>query len=123
VLSAEIMGHYRSYQALASITGGGDHATGSTVQRLQGELQQEGERIFRLLKMLHPAHDMHSAYVGLQSEDPIVHDNAVEFLEAVLSPHLRAQVIPLFDRNVSIRDRAELAARIVGTATAPVSST
>ena len=31
-------------------------------------MQQEAERVFRLLKILYPEHDMHSAYVGLHSE-------------------------------------------------------
>ena len=62
---------------------------------------KEAERIFRLLKILHPDRDMHSAYVGLRSEDPVVHDNAVEFLDTILTPGQRTRlVVPLFDRNV-----------------------
>jgi HEAT repeat protein len=59
---------------------------------------------------------MHSAYVGLQSNDPIVHDNAVEFLDSVLPPEVRAKVIPLFDREVPIADRIESANRMMGSA-------
>jgi hypothetical protein len=77
-------------------------------------MQQEAERIFRLLKILHPDHDMHSAYVGLRSEDPVVHDNAVEFLDAILTPQLRALVVPLFDRNVSMEQRGRIASRLLG---------
>jgi hypothetical protein len=76
-------------------------------------MKKETERIFRLLKMLHPEYDMHSAYVGLQSNDPVVHDNAVEFLDAILSPELRSLVIPLFDRDVSPRDRAHIASQLL----------
>ena len=47
---------------------------------------------------------MHSAYVGLQSDDPVVHDNAVEFLDSVLPPEVRALVVPLFDRDVPVAD-------------------
>ena len=60
------------------------------------------ERIFRLLKILYPQYDMHSAYVGLQSADPVVHDNAVEFMDSVLPPEVRALIIPLFDRDVTV---------------------
>jgi HEAT repeat protein len=102
LLMAEVIGHYRSYQLIAANRGTADG------------LRQEAERIFRLLKMMYPDHDMHSAFVGLVSDDPIVQDNAIEFLEAVLSPPLRAQIIPLFDRNVSLRERGRLASRIVG---------
>ena len=90
----------------------GEREPGSIAQGLIDGLPREAERIFRLLKMLHPDRDMHSAYVGLQSDDPLVHDNAVEFLEAVLSPQLRAQIVPLFDRNVSVPEKARIAARM-----------
>ena len=107
-----MIGHYRSYQVLATIDATGEREPGSIAQGLIDGLPHEAERIFRLLKMLHPDRDMHSAYVGLQSDDPVVHDNAVEFLEAVLSPQLRAQIVPLFDRNVSVPEKAQIAARM-----------
>ncbi len=66
-------------------------------------MEKETERIFRLLKILYPQYDMHSAYVGLQSADPVVHDNAVEFMDSVLPPEVRPLVIPLFDRDVTRR--------------------
>jgi AAA family ATP:ADP antiporter len=109
LLQAEIIGHYRSYQALAA----SEPRLGPGAQAIADTMRNEAERIFRLLKMLHPEHDMHSAYVGLQSNDPIVHDNAVEFLDAVLTPELRSLVIPLFDRDVSPRDRAHIAAQLL----------
>ncbi len=112
LLTAEVIGHYRSYQVLATIDATGEREPGSIAQGLIDGLPQEAERIFRLLKMLYPDRDMHSAYVGLQSDDPIVHDNAVEFLEVVLSPQLRAQIVPLFDRNVSVPEKAQIAARM-----------
>jgi AAA family ATP:ADP antiporter len=113
LLTAEVIGHYRSYQVLAAVDVHGEREPGSIAQGLTDGLQHEAERIFRLLKMMYPDHDMHSAYVGLQSSDPKVHDNAVEFLEAVLSPVLRAQIIPLFDRSVSTAERAQLGARLI----------
>jgi AAA family ATP:ADP antiporter len=109
LLHAEIMGHYRSYQSIAAP----HQRLGPGAQAVAETMRQETERIFRLLKMLHPEHDMHSAYVGLQSNDPVVHDNAVEFLDAVLAPELRSLVIPLFDRDVSPRDRAHIAAQLL----------
>jgi hypothetical protein len=98
---------------LAAMDTNGENEPGSIVEGIVEGLQQEAERIFRLLKMMYPDHDLHSAYVGLQSTDPIVRDNAVEFLEAILAPHLRSQIIPLFDRNVSIADRAQLGSRLI----------
>jgi hypothetical protein len=58
---------------------------------------------------------MHSAYVGLQSSDPVVHDNAIEFMDSVLPPEVRALVIPLFDRDVSVTDRIGTANRLLGS--------
>ena len=114
VLGAEIMAHYRSYQVLSTLgTPLGDDAN-PVVQRIRQSMQQEAERVFRLLKILYPEHDMHSAYVGLHSDDPVVQDNAIEFLEAVLTPQLRGLIVPLFDRGVSERQRAHLANGLLG---------
>jgi hypothetical protein len=89
-------------------------ATDPVVQRIKETMQQEAERVFRLLNILYPSHDMHSAYVGLMADDPVVQDNAIEFLEAVLSPQLRELIVPLFDRGVSPGQRAHLANRLLG---------
>jgi AAA family ATP:ADP antiporter len=114
VLGAEIMGHYRSYQVLSTLGAPLSAADDPLVQRIKQTMQQEAERVFRLLNILYPGHDMHSAYVGLTADDPVVQDNAVEFLEAVLSPQLRELIVPLFDRGVSPGQRAHLANRLLG---------
>jgi AAA family ATP:ADP antiporter len=113
VLGAEIMAHYRSYQVLSTL-GTSLNEADQVVQRIKQTMQQEAERIFRLLNILYPGHDMHSAYVGLLADDPVVQDNAIEFLEAVLSPQLRELIVPLFDRGVSAGQRAHLANRLLG---------
>jgi AAA family ATP:ADP antiporter len=77
-------------------------------------MEQELERVFRLLKLLHPHQDLHSAYVGVQSTNPVVHDNALEFLENILSPELRGLLIPLLDSDVPRAHRIALAHRILG---------
>ena len=112
-LEAEITGHYRSYQVL-DVIGGSLASAEPVVQGLSESLAQESERIFRLMKILYPSHDMHSAFVGIQSADPDVHDNALEFLDNVLPPMLRARVVPLFDREVSPAERARASERFVG---------
>jgi AAA family ATP:ADP antiporter len=114
VLGAEIMGHYRSHQVLATLGARLDGGADPVVQRLKDSIQQEAERIFRLLNILYPGNDMHSAYVGLMTGDPVVHDNAIEFLETVLSPQLRELIVPLFDRGVSTAQRGHLANRLLG---------
>jgi hypothetical protein len=44
----------------------------------------------------------------------VVHDNAVEFMDSVLPPEVRSLVIPLFDRNVGVKDRIVAANRMLG---------
>jgi hypothetical protein len=114
VLGAEIMAHYRSYQVLGTLGATLGSGQEPVVQGIRESMQQEAERIFRLLKILYPEHDMHSAYFGLRSDDPVVHDNAMEFLEAVVSPQLRGLLVPLFDRGVSPSQRAHLANGLLG---------
>jgi len=112
ILAAEIMGHYRSYQILESLRAPGN--TDDPVLRALGEsIRQELERIFRLLGLLYPRLDLHSAYFGLQSKDPTVYDNALEFLETVLKSQLRGMLLPLLDGKVSLKERALIAERVV----------
>ena len=114
-LAAEITGHYRSYQMLATM-GGSLASAEPVVEALRESLAGESERIFRLLKVLYQEHDLHSAFVGIQSDDPDVHDNSLEFLDNILAPHVRALVVPLFDRAITAEERARAADRIVGVA-------
>jgi AAA family ATP:ADP antiporter len=112
VLAAEIMGHYRSYQILESLRIPAD--SDEPVMRALGEsIQQELERIFRLLGLLYPRLDLHSAYFGLQSNNVTVYDNALEFLENVLKSQLRGMLVPLLDGKVSPKERAGIAERLV----------
>jgi AAA family ATP:ADP antiporter len=114
VLAAEILGHYRSYQILATI-GATPDAADPLGKALKDSMQQELERIFRLLNLLHPHLDLHSAYVGLQSASVSVHDNALEFLDNVLKSHLRDMLVPLLDSKITVAERAQLAHRLVRT--------
>jgi AAA family ATP:ADP antiporter len=112
VLAAEILGHYRSYQILATIGALPDSAD-PLGKALKESMQQELERIFRLLNLLHPHLDLHSAYVGLQSTSVSVHDNALEFIDNVLKSQLRDMLVPLLDSKITVAERAELAHRLV----------
>ena len=114
VVAAEIMGHYRSYQILATI-GAATDGVAPVERALKESMNQELERIFRLLSLLHPRLDLHSAYVGLQSTSVAVHDNALEFLDNVLKSQLKDMLVPLLDSKVTIAERAQLAHRLVHT--------
>ena len=112
VLAAEIMGHYRSYQILETLWDSRNAEEPITLALLES-IQQDLERIFRLLGLLYPRMDLHSAYFGLQSSNATIHDNALEFLENVLKSPLRTMLVPLLDGQVSATDRAGLARRVV----------
>jgi len=114
VLAAEILGHYRTYQILEAISEPTDTEDG--VRRaLADSLQQERERIFRLLGLLYPRVDLHAVYLGLQSKDRTVYDNALEFLESILKSPLRTTLVPLLDGRVTPKQRAVLANQLVRT--------
>jgi hypothetical protein len=115
LLAAEIAGHYRSYQVLARLDAGGA-PQGRVVGALRHTMTQELERIFRLIALLAPSASLHDAYVGVQSTNPLVRANAIEYLENVLKPELRNVLLPLIDSHVSERERAALAERVVGPA-------
>ncbi len=112
LLDAEILGHLRSYQMIGALLPAlADPAP--VMAPLKSAMEQELERIFRLLKLRFPHQDLHSAYVGVQSTNPMVHDNALEFLENILSPQLRTQLVPLLDSAVPTADRVALAHRML----------
>lgn len=116
-LAAELVGHLRSYQMLGTLNFRIDTRE-PVAQTIRDEMSQEVERIFRLLKLLFPSFDLHSAYVGLQSDNRSVHDNALEFLENVLKPQLRDLLVPLLDSEFSVVQRAQLADKVLGTSVA-----
>ncbi len=113
VLAAEIMGHYRSYQILGTF-GGNLESEDPVARALRESMSQEVERIFRLLTLLYPQFDFHSAHVGLASGSAVVHSNALEFLDNVLKPQLRSVLVPLLDGDISVEDRVKLANKMVG---------
>jgi hypothetical protein len=106
-MMAEMMGHYRSYQILGTAGGKAD-------EQLKKEMNEELERIFRLMKLLFPSLDLQNAYMGIQSSDPVRHANALEFLDNTLHPSLRARLVPLIDSEVGIEERIRLADRFLG---------
>jgi len=112
VLAAEIMGHYRSYQLL-SLLGEDIDETHPVVAGLRASMQQEVERIFRLLALLYPTHDLDNAWFGVQSSDPVAHDNATEFLDNVLDGGLRRLLLPLVDSAVSAAERGRRASQVL----------
>lgn len=115
-LGAEVLGHYRSYQILGQVGGGGQEPL---VRGVRGAMREELERMFRLLDLIVPRRGFRSAWVALQSGNTVIHDQALDLLESVLRPEMRALLVPLVDPEVGEEERVRLARRLVG---APVES-
>ena len=113
LLAAEIAGHYRSYQVLGPLRA---HLKDDdpVLEALRHSMEQELERIFRLMALLFPQTGLHDAYVGVRSSNTAVRADALEFLENVLKPELRHVLVPLLDSHVTLDERIELANRMVG---------
>jgi HEAT repeat protein len=114
VLMAEVMGHYRSYQILGSLANP-LQSTDPVAVALETSMRYEVERIFRLMAIRWPRFDVESAYVGVMADDARVRANALEFLDAVLKPQVRALVLPLLDPQVTRAERVRLANEVLGT--------
>jgi len=111
-LGFEMMLHCRTNQIL-SVTGaardggtGGAAPTPTEVQRrLQATQEQEIERIFRLLSLLHPGTDFRAAHYGVRSSDATARDHAIEFLELALDRDMRKTLVPLLDPTATLDAR------------------
>ena len=113
LLAAEIAGHYRSYQLLGALKSSeGDN--GAVIAALQLTMEQELERIFRLIGLVSGATGLHDAYVGLRSSHQTVTANALEYLENILKPELRQAILPLIDLHVSEAERIRIANHVIG---------
>ena len=113
LLAAEIAGHYRSYQVMGPLRNRLKEDD-SVLEAMRHAMEQELERIFRLMALLFPQTGLHDAYVGLRSSNPIVRANALEFLDSTLKPELRQVLVPLLDSTVTTEERVALADRFVG---------
>jgi AAA family ATP:ADP antiporter len=114
LLIAEIIGHYRSRQ-IRDVMEGALESDDTVLQALRKIIDEELERIFSLIKLLNPHHDLDSAYYGVQSANPEVRGNALEFLENILRPELRNLILPAIDPDISSGRRTKLTHRLTGT--------
>jgi ATP:ADP antiporter, AAA family len=113
VLAAEIAGHYRSYQVLGPLREQ-LKPDDSVLHALQQSMEQELERIFRLMGLVFPGQALHDAYVGVRSANPTVRANALEYLDNILKPELRRLLVPVLDSQVTVDERIALANQLVG---------
>jgi len=70
------------------------------VNLLDKKLQKTLERIFRLLGLKYPPHDIFQIYRGLNSEQPELGMNALEFLDNLLEPNIKKVLIPIVEMSM-----------------------
>ena len=66
-------------------------------------IDQELERMFRLMTLLVPGPGVHDAYVGVRSGEPDGPRERARYLDNVLKPDLRRLLLPLIDSHVHNR--------------------
>ena len=67
------------------------------IQALEERLNDNLERIFRLLGLKYVAKDISIAYNGLVSEKSDLRANAIEFLDNILDARLKRLIIPIVE--------------------------
>jgi len=67
------------------------------IKALEEKLDNNLERIFRLLGLQYLPQDMYNAYLGVQSNKIDLQANAIEFLDNLLEPNLKKYIIPIID--------------------------
>jgi hypothetical protein len=112
-MASEIAEHYGSYQMLAQVIGD-SQSTDAQLAEMRVAMDLGLERIFRLLNLLYPQYDLHSAHVGVISAVPVVRDNALELLDNILNVHVRNLLVPLLDEAVSIAERSRIGRKYFG---------
>lgn len=69
----------------------------SLIRLLEGRLDRNLERIFRLLGLKYPPDDIFIIYKGIQSKQSEMRNDALEFLDNLLEPNLKKVLIPLVE--------------------------
>ncbi len=101
-LDAAIEREVEHYAALGQILHlhrrSGDGPLGHESAELLRDYREEAlERIFRLLGLRYNQRDIYDAYRGLTSDEPILRDHAVEFVDNLIDYGTRRYLLPLLD--------------------------
>ena len=71
------------------------------VSSLEDKIENTLERIFRLLGLKYSSSAMYDTYLGIVSNNPKLSEDAIEFLDNILSHKLKLYVIPIVDMRDS----------------------
>jgi ATP/ADP translocase len=99
-LIEESRSYYQILQILYFHYGGSSKSSAKLLQKaLEEKLDQNLERIFRLLALRYGPNDIYSAYQGFVSSRKDLRASAVEFLDNVLGKELKKYLFPIVDQN------------------------
>jgi len=121
MLDYELLAYYRSFQIVAALEMPNGHlwrgAKGSplVIQAVRERMEQEFERVFRLLGLVYPPADVYNAYLSLTSRRPQLQANALEVLEQLLAPDLYRRLVAVADPESTNERRLALARRLCQT--------
>lgn len=76
------------------------------------------EHVFRVLGLVLPAEPLRIALHAVQTDDPTLRGTALEYLESILPPDVRAQLWPFLENDESAATPSEAAERLVEAAAA-----
>ncbi len=120
LLDAELMGYYRSFQILAAFDPQASRSSESLesesllTRALRERMDNELERIFRLLALIYPPRDLYNAFIGLHSGQAQVRANALEVLEHLLRPDLYRRLANVLDPEIALKEKLDFAERLCG---------
>jgi hypothetical protein len=128
MLDYELLAYYRSFQILGALDApnGNSSAEIRTCNRLvthavRERMEQELERVFRLLSLIYPSVDVHNSYLSLTSHRPQLQANALEVLEHMLPGELYRRLAAVTDPEHSAEGRLQRVQRLcqAGVASTP----
>ena len=122
MLDYELLAYYRSFQILAALEMPNGNAAAPAaksshlvIQAVRERMEQEFERIFRLLGLVYPSADVYNAYLSLISHRPQQQANALEVLEHLLTPDLYRRLAAVADPESTNERRLAQAKRLCQT--------
>jgi hypothetical protein len=114
----ELMAYFRAVQIMEALNGT-NHGRASehfrhrlVVQAVQERMEQDLERVFRLLALIYPSTDIYNVYLSLTSGRAQTQANALEVLEHLLPAELYGRVAGAVDPERSLEQKLQLAQRV-----------
>jgi len=96
-------GALHDHRVIDDLPGGDERDDSASAQRVTAGI----EHVFTVLGLALPAEPLRIALHAVQTDDPELRGTALEYLESILPPDVRAQLWPLLEGDVAITAAAE----------------